>query len=270
MRLTDREEGPHHDHRDVVLPGIAVVVAREAHVVRVHGRELGVDDVETAAQFKRHEEGDHRRHDHEDALDQVGEHDRADAARHAVENHGDAHDGDPDPFGRARVGREDHAAADRLRAHHRDEEDEHEDGEKPADAGRFIAVREVVGHCEHLVAVAERDEPATDEKRGDEHREGDARHRDGHPGVAHVVDRAWHAHEGRHGVLGREVGDARKNGPGLPGHREEVGKRTVFLRTVPAETRQNETVENDDGEKRPRHADRVDGVLHQASSSSNS
>lgn len=42
VRLTDAEEGPHDDHRRIVLPGIGVVVARELQVVRVHGRELGV------------------------------------------------------------------------------------------------------------------------------------------------------------------------------------------------------------------------------------
>ena len=65
-----------------------------------------------------HEERRHGREDHQNALDHVRHHDRADAARHAVENYRDAHDDDAHPLRCTCVGREDDARADRLRAHH--------------------------------------------------------------------------------------------------------------------------------------------------------
>ena len=252
-------------------------MAGEAHVVGVHCRELFVDDFQPAAELERYEERDDCSHDHQDALNEVGKHDRADAARHAVEHNGDAHHDDADPFGRARIGREDHAAADRLRAHHRDEEDEHEDGKQTANARGLITVGQVVGHREHVVAVTERDESTADEKRRNEHRKRDARHRDGHPGVADVVNRPGHAHKGRHGVLRGEVGDARENGARLARHREVVGEALVFLGAVPAEAGENETVEDDDAKERYRHRRGINDVIHlllpsvdSGSSSSNS
>ena len=245
-------------------------MAGEAHVVEVHGGKLLVDDLKAAAELEGNKEGDDRGDHHQDALDEVGEHDRADAARHAVEHDGDAHHDDADPFGRARVGREDDAAADRLRAHHGNEEDEHQNGEKPSNASRLITIGQIVGHREHVEAVAERDEATTDEERGNKHRKRDARDRDGHPGVAHVVDRARHAHEGRHGILGREVGHARQNGARLARHGEVVGKPLVLLRAVPAEAGQNQAVKNDDDKKRHRHRGRVDDMIHLPASSSSS
>ena len=208
VRLTDAEEGPHDDHGRIVLPGIGVVVARELQVVRVHGRELGVDGLEAAAELERDEESRHGRDHHQHALNDVGHHDRADAARHAVEDDGDAHHDDADPLRSARVGREDHARTHRLRANHGHEEDEHQDGEQAADGGRLITIGKIVGHREHLVAMAELDEPAADEKRRNDHRKGDARHRDAHACIAYMVDRARHAHEGRHRILRREIGKA--------------------------------------------------------------
>ena len=172
-----------------------------------------------------------------------------DAARHAVEDDRDPHHDDADPLRSARVGREDHARADRLRAHHGHEEDEHQDGEQAPDGGRLITVGKIVGHREHLVAVAELDEPAADEKRGDDHREGDARHRDAHAGVADVVDRARNAHEGRHRVLRREVRKTREHGASRARHREEVLQISVLAVAPPADKAENDKVADRDDQK---------------------
>ena len=224
-------------------------MARELQVVRVHGRKLGVDGLEAAAELERDEEGRHGRDHHQHALNDVGHHDRADAARHAVEDDRDTHHDDADPLRSARVGREDHARADRLRAHHGHEEDEHQDGEQAPDGGRLITVGKIVGHREHLVAVAELDEPAADEKRGDDHREGDARHRDAHAGVADVVDRARNAHEGRHRVLRREVRKTREHGASRARHREEVLQISVLAVAPPADKAENDKVADRDDQK---------------------
>ena len=224
-------------------------MARELQVVGIHGAQLGVDCFKAAAELERHEERRHGREDHQNALDHVRHHDRADAACHAVENYRDAHDDDAHPLRRTRVGREDDARADRLRAHHWNKEDEHQNGEKTAQSRRLIAVGEVVCHREHSVTVSETDELAAHEERRDDHRKRDAGHRDAHAGVAHVVDRPRHAHEGGHGVLGGEVRKTRENRAGGSRHREEVSEVLVLAVAPPADDGKEHKIGKGDGEK---------------------
>ena len=126
VRLTDGKEGPHHNHGNVVLPRIGIVVPRETHIIGVHSGQLFIDHFKAAAQLKGNEKGHHSGDNHQNTLDQVREHHRADAAGHAVQDNGNTHHHDTDPFIAARVGGENHTAANGLSGHHGDKENQHE------------------------------------------------------------------------------------------------------------------------------------------------
>ena len=174
MGLTDGEEAPHHDHGSVVCPRHAAINAWVRHQPHIGGRELLVDEFHAAAELKRGKEGHHGRRDHKTSLNDVRNHDTSNAASNAVGDYRDPHDHDTQPFGSSRIGGEDDPAADGLRTHHWDKENNHDDGQKATHSYGFIAVGKIVRHGKHPIFVAKPNETPANQQCGNEHTEHDA------------------------------------------------------------------------------------------------
>src|SRR5699024_4801835 len=117
-----------------------------------------VDILKAAAHHNGYDEGDHCGPDHQGALDHVRHHGSLHTAGHTVNNNNGSHTGNAHPVGKPGKYIDDHACADDLGSHHRNQEEQHHHAQDAAHCLSVIPVCKIICHSQKTMSVSQSDQ----------------------------------------------------------------------------------------------------------------